>query len=208
MTSYNKQDICLIGAGGHARSLVNLIESEKFSIVGLLDGHYNPKVKEYVCGYEVIGGLKNLPKSTKVILSMGNVRQRKKVFDEFETLIIRDNLLHRSAFLEKNVSLGISNQIFAKTYLNSYSSIGSNNIINTNAILEHECEVGNHNHLSINSAICGRAKIGNCCFIGAGAIIKDKVSIVDGVTIGANSTVLNDIDEPGVYVGTPAKKIK
>ena len=38
--------------------------------------------------------------------------------------------------------------------------------------------------------------------------IREKISICDDVIIGLNSGVVGDIVESGVYVGTPAKKIK
>lgn len=50
-------------------------------------------------------------------------------------------------------------------------------------------------------------RIGNEVSIGSNATIL-PVSICDQVVIGAGSVVTKDIDEPGVYVGNPAKRIK
>lgn len=49
--------------------------------------------------------------------------------------------------------------------------------------------------------------IGNQVSIGSNATIL-PVSICDKVVIGAGAVVTKDINEPGVYVGNPAKKIK
>ena len=44
--------------------------------------------------------------------------------------------------------------------------------------------------------------------IGAGAKVLAGVTIVSNVVIGAGSIVTRDIDEPGVYVGSPVRKIR
>jgi acetyltransferase-like isoleucine patch superfamily enzyme len=49
--------------------------------------------------------------------------------------------------------------------------------------------------------------IGNHVSIGSNATIL-PVNICDHVVIGAGAVVTKDITEPGVYAGTPAKKIK
>ncbi len=50
-------------------------------------------------------------------------------------------------------------------------------------------------------------KIGNHVSIGTHATIL-PVKICDRVVIGAGSVVTRDIDQPGFYVGNPARKIK
>lgn len=52
------------------------------------------------------------------------------------------------------------------------------------------------------------AIIGRDCFIGAGTKIAASVKICDGVVVGANSFVKSNIDEPGIYAGSPVKLIK
>ena len=49
--------------------------------------------------------------------------------------------------------------------------------------------------------------IGNNVRIFAGSIILGSINICDHVWIGANSVVVKDIDEPGVYAGSPARRI-
>jgi serine acetyltransferase len=44
--------------------------------------------------------------------------------------------------------------------------------------------------------------------MGTNSAIKEKLSIHSSSTIGMNSCVVKPIEESGVYVGIPAKKIK
>lgn len=50
--------------------------------------------------------------------------------------------------------------------------------------------------------------IGNNVTIFAGAQIIGDVSVGDGAVIGANSVVLDNVDENCIYAGIPAKRIK
>ena len=44
--------------------------------------------------------------------------------------------------------------------------------------------------------------------IGANSVIKEGIEIGDDITIGAGSVVVNDIKNPGIYIGSPCKFLK
>jgi len=200
--------IYILGAGGHTRSLINLLEYNNYEISGIYDDHFTDSKEEIINKYCVIGKLNDLSKDYCVVLSFGDNNKRRDLFVNLTNQILKENLIHPTAKIENYFVPGDSNQIFANTFINSNVSLGSNNIINTGSILEHEVKVGNHNHISVGSIICGRVSIGSRCFIGAGATIIDKLSITDDVVIGANSVVICSIEEPGIYVGCPARRVK
>lgn len=201
--------IAIIGAGGHTRSALNILKSNyKDYIFEIYDDSYVGDRNELICKVKVVGKIKNIAPDNKVFLSIGDNGIRQKFFAKYKDNLITDNLLHKSAIVEENVSLGQANQILAKVYINSGAKIGDNNIINTGAIIEHEAQIGSHNHISVGTKVCGRATIGNHCMIGAGAIIIDKISVCNNVIIGAGAVVVNNISESGTYIGIPAKRIK
>lgn len=45
-------------------------------------------------------------------------------------------------------------------------------------------------------------------FVGIGTAVIPSVSIVSNTVIGAGATVIENIDNAGIYVGTPARRIK
>lgn len=200
--------IYLIGAGGHARSLINLLKQNNYKIVGILDDSFNKQKTEIIEGIKIIGKIKDIKKGANIALSIGDNKKRGRYFSHYKNYVVKNNLIHKQAFLEKNIDIGISNQIFANSYINSGVKIGNNNIINTGTTLEHEVQIGSHNHISVGSILCGRVNLGNKCFIGAGAVIIDRLNICNNVIVGANSVVIKNINKPGTYVGNPARKIK
>lgn len=72
----------------------------------------------------------------------------------------------------------------------------------------HNCYVGENSILAPGVMLGGGVYIGKNCYLWQNAVIRSQVNICDNVIIGANSFVMNDITEPGVYAGTPAKYIK
>lgn len=206
--------LLLLGAGGHTRSLINTIHYLKHDILGIFDNNFQKD--EMIFNHPILGTeddlLNKLKQSesnwAKVVISVGELEKRKLLTKTFDGFLLKKNLIHPQALIEKNTKLGIGNQILAKTYLNAETQIGNHNLINTGAILEHEVRVGNHNHISIGALLAGRVTVGNNCFIGAGVVIINNLTIADNVIIGANSTVVQDITDPGTYVGNPTRKIK
>lgn len=202
------KSVVIIGAGGHARSLIALLQNSCYEIKAIYDDSYNASQNETILSVPVTGQIKEVKSQDEICLAIGDNSTRKKLFNQFNHQIFKTSIAHSSSIIENSTVLGKSNFIFAKVLFNALVTIGDNNIINTSAVIEHECVIGNHNHVSVSAILCGRVRIGNNCFIGANAVIKDKIKICDDVIVGAGAVVVKDIVKPGVYVGNPAKKIK
>jgi len=203
-----KEKTVLIGAGGHTRSLLSIIDFNQFDITGIYDDSFSPHRNEMIGSIPVCGIIRDIPKDAQIIIASGNLKTKHSLFKSFESRLTNFNFFHSTAIIEQQVKIGIRNQFFAGSIVNVYAEIGNDNIINSGAIIEHEAIIGNNNHISVGTVLCGRTKIGNHCFIGASAVIIDGVELADNIIIGANSVVINNIQEPGTYVGNPAKKIK
>ena len=187
--------------------MINLLELAGVEIGGVYDENASGP-GETIGGHPLRGRLADIPASMPVVLAVGDNQRRAELFGRFKGRVHAPAALHPQALLEPGVSLGDGNQVFARAYLNVQVVAGNDNILNTACVLEHETVIGSHNHVSVGALLCGRVKLGDRCFIGAGAVVIDKISICDDVTVGAGSVVIRDITEPGVYVGSPARKIK
>lgn len=152
------------------------------------------------------------------LIAIGDVKVRKKIAQE--------NPNHNYAiYVDGNVcpidSLNLDNNFFTKhnkigkgtiichgTLLTTGITIGEHVIINLNCTIGHDCKIGNFVTISPGANISGNVEIGDECYIGTNAVIREKIKICSGVTIGAGAVVVKDITEPGVYVGSPAKKVE
>lgn len=207
MTSSLLNKIALIGAGGHTRSLMALLKQLRPHLSGIYDDSFDPQFNEIIGGLQVLGPISMIPDNQNILISVGDIQRRSEWLKQFQNRIYSQNLIAETAVLH-DIALGLGNQIFSRVVINMNASIGDFNLINTGAIIEHECKIGFNNHISVGSILCGRVTIGDHCMIGAGTVVNDKVKITNHVTVGSNSTVTSDITVPGVYVGSPCKRIK
>ena len=203
----DKDDLVVLGAGGHARALLSLAELNQLRVTALIDK--NAGDNEIIMGKPVFPNTEFLDNSSSfsAVVGVGDNLVRKKQLDEFREFIVPRALKHPSAILDPTAQVGYFCQIFAGTFIGPMANISDNVIINTHAVIEHEARIGSHSHISVGAKVLGRANIGDLCFIGAGAVIKDGIRVCSNVTIGANSFVNKNIDVPGVYVGTPVRKV-
>ena len=92
--------------------------------------------------------------------------------------------------------------------INANSQIGQHVIINTGTIVEHDNWIGDYVHLSPNATLCGTVRVKPLTHIGAGVTVIQGKIIGRQSMIGAGATVITDIPDQVVAVGTPAKVIK
>lgn len=117
-----------------------------------------------------------------------------------------------------NVFVGPFVEIQKDATIGARTKVQSHAFICEMVVIGEDCFVG-HGVVFINDTFAtgGPARgdktlwrsttIGNRVSIGSNASIL-PVSICDDVVIGAGAVVTRDINEPGTYVGNPAKKIR
>jgi sugar O-acyltransferase (sialic acid O-acetyltransferase NeuD family) len=103
---------------------------------------------------------------------------------------------------------GPGSVVLAGAVVNVGTVIGPGAIVNSSAVVEHDCRLGAYVHVSSGAQIAGDCEIGNGAWIGAGATVIPQLVIAGRTVIGAGSTVTRSISEPGVYVGSPARRIR
>ncbi|MBY0145121.1 acyltransferase [Neobacillus niacini] len=89
-------------------------------------------------------------------------------------------------------------------------SIGDNNLFGPNVVIvDHKHEYSNPNDLICKQGMSSASvKIGSDIWVCANVVITKGVTIGNRIVVAANSVVSNDLLEPGVYAGSPAKMVK
>lgn len=116
-------------------------------------------------------------------------------------------LYARAATVHDDVISGNGSVVLDGAVVVTGSRLGHACIVNTHATVDHDCILGDDVHVAPGATLSGGVRIGNHCMIGTGANLIQSVKVCPGVLIGAGATVIEDINEPGVYVGTPARRI-
>jgi sugar O-acyltransferase (sialic acid O-acetyltransferase NeuD family) len=197
--------IIIIGAGGHAKVVIDCVEQEnKFHIDAVVDDNYkNRTIFDFVVQRK---DNKGKYAGQKAIIAVGNCKTRQKIAQDLYAQYV--TTIHPTATVSKYVKLGLGSQIFAAAVINPGAEIGNHVIVNTGAIVEHDCIVGDFVHLSPNCCLGGDVTVGAATHIGIGAIVIQGITIGSNVIIGAGAVVISDIPDNCTAVGIPAKPIK
>jgi sugar O-acyltransferase (sialic acid O-acetyltransferase NeuD family) len=116
-------------------------------------------------------------------------------------------VVHHSASIGKNVTIGHGTVVMAGAVVNSNSTIGDFCILNTRCSLDHDTHTGEFVSFAPKSCTGGSASIGSFSAICLGANVIDRITIGEHTVIGAGSTVLHNQPSCIVAYGTPARKI-
>ena len=189
--------ILLVGCGGHAKSVIDIVESSENWQIGGLVG-LEREIGNKVLGYEVLCSDNKLNEMRKLFnfafVSVGKIGECTKRNIIFENLNLHNfqipNLVSRKAYISSHATLDQGSFLGHGVIINSAAKIGSNCIINSNALIEHDVEIGKNCHISTGVIINGGCKIGDNSFIGSGTIIREGIKLPKDTTISAGKCIM------------------
>jgi UDP-perosamine 4-acetyltransferase len=202
--------LIIIGAGGHARSVMDIaLQNADYEIAGCID----PKPGE-VLGKPVIGSDNDLETFfaegiRHIFVAIGSNSLRHRLFDQVLSIGFEPvNVISRYATLSPRSHLGKGICIMAGAVINVNTVIDDNSIINTRCSIDHDCHIGKSSHIAPGVTLSGTVKIGDGVHVGTGASLIDKISIGDWAYIGGGAVVVDDIPSGVMAYGIPAKVIR
>ena len=202
------KDVIIIGAGGHAKVIADIIYKSGDNLIGFLDDNLANKGKEIYLGKKVLGTTKDIENYNKnyFIIGIGNNSIRKKINNENNLKLY--TAIHPSAIIAEDVKIGTGSVIMAGVVINPGTVIGKNCIINTCSSLDHDNLLEDYVHISPGAHLAGTVSVKEGTWICTGATIINNITIAQNNIIGAGSVVIKDINEEnGTYVGVPVKKV-
>ncbi len=210
------EKVIIIGAGGHARSVLDILkENNEYEVVGCIDSDYPNKTKlEKMEDVDIIGRDEHLEDYYKkgisnVFVAIGDNETRKKLYEKVvEIGYTPINVISRHSYISKNCILGTGICVMHGAVINVNGSIGNGCIINTNSSVDHDCEVEDFVHVAPGVAISGMTKIGEGTHIGTNVAVIDNLTIGKWCYIGAGAAVVKDISDYSMVYGVPAKEIR
>lgn len=197
--------LVILGFGGHARSVADVAVAIGWSRIVFVD--QSAAENEQFASFPAV---RLLPRTDdpawRLFPAAGeNLKRRTQVEATPGT---KATLISPSARVGIGATVGEATLVAHGAHIGPSAKIGHGVILNTHAIIEHEVRVGDFTHISVNAVVAGRSKIGSNVFLGAGAVVIDSVTVCSDVVIGAGAVVTDSIDEPGIYVGVPARRVK
>lgn len=191
------KEVIIIGAGGHAQVVADIVECSGDHVFGFLDDSQEKAV------LGVIDDCINY-KDKLFVIGIGNNEIRKRIFEKYSFLNYY-TAIHPTAVVSLKAKIGAGTVVMPNVVINANTTIGEHCIINTSAVVEHDNYIEDFVHVSPNATLCGAVSIGERTHIGAGATVINNVTICDDCTIGAGAVVVKNVETSGVYVGVPVR---
>ena len=198
----SKPSLILIGAGGHARACIDVIEHlDTFDIAGLIG---NEEELQHEClGYRVIATDSDFAKLAKqyqyAIITVGQIESallRQRFYDQAVVIGFKlPTIISPTAHVSRHAVVGDGTMVMHGAIVNAGAKVGNNCIINTNALIEHDAIVADNCHISTGAIVNGAANIGFGSFVGSGSIIKQGTRLGSNSVVGMGITVRHDHTE-------------
>jgi sugar O-acyltransferase (sialic acid O-acetyltransferase NeuD family) len=193
--------VLLIGGGGHASVLLEILIEQKINIIGyvsptpaankkLFSNLHWFKYDEDILQFDnsmikLVNGIGSLPGNT---VRADLYHQYKKLGYSFATVISRKADVSNYACLEEGV------QVIRGAIIQTGASIGYNSIVNTGSIVDHDCSIGINNHIAPGATISGNVVSESNVHIGTGSSVIQSIFLGENVVIGAGASINQNVE--------------
>lgn len=205
-------DFIIVGGGGHGRVVHEVLEALGHRVTGYTDLEPVEHAKTSYMGPDSALLEAPLLSVRDLALGIGKVGTGHARMAVLGRLALRGyrfpTIQARGAIVHQDVIIGMGTQIMDGAVVVTGSRLGRGCIINTRASVDHDCRLGDNVHVAPGAVLCGDVTVGDNGMIGAGATLVPGIRLCADCVVGAGATVVRSIEHPGIYVGTPARRIQ
>jgi sugar O-acyltransferase (sialic acid O-acetyltransferase NeuD family) len=190
--------LALFGYGGHAREVACQIDQE---VTFFVDKEYANEVAKPISEFN--------PEEYLMMVAVADSKDRADVVSKLPKETKYFTFIHPSVqIMDDNIEVGGGSFIGAGSILTTNIKIGKHALLNRGNQIGHDCTIGDYFSMMPGAIVGGNVSIGKKVYMGSCSNIREKTRVVSNVTIGMNAAIVKPIDNSGIYVGVPAKRIK
>ncbi len=199
------EKLVIIGAGSHGsgiETIVNAINQENLTwdLLGYLDDDGSKA--------GVIGGIDQSIDDAYYVIGVNEPNLKKSLYHK-KGMNTPATIIHPSASIGSNTTIGEGVVIFAGAIVTGNVQIGQHSHINVGSTVSQGSSIGQFCSIAPGVNIAGQVTVGEETLIGTGCSIIHLINIAKNTTIGAGSVIIRDVtEEKCTVVGIPGKVIK
>ncbi len=204
--------LLVLGAGGHARVLIDALQQSGAVIRGILDPEVSLQGTS-IMAVPVLGADERVrdfqASEIRLVNGLGSVRDTTARRRLFETMKAQGysfaTVIHPTSIVAPDVQLGEGVQVLANAVVNTAVVLQDNVIVNTAAVVEHDCQIGAHSHIAPRATLAGGVSVGQGCHIGLAASVLQNLSIGESSLVAAGAVVVRAVPAGHSARGVPAR---
>ncbi|NLR23407.1 pilus assembly protein [Pseudoalteromonas maricaloris] len=198
----------MIGGGGHAAALAEILLKQGKKIVGVIApeitaGH---AIFNDIQHFENDGDIKRFDKLSVILVNgigaMPKQNLREKLYNyyrqqgyKFATIVADSAVVSDFATLAQGV------QIMNNSVVNIGVSIDENSIVNTSSVVDHDCIIGAHCHIAPGVTMSGQVVVKNNVHIATGANVINNVLIEENVIVSVGASITKSVANGSIVFG-------
>jgi sugar O-acyltransferase (sialic acid O-acetyltransferase NeuD family) len=196
--------IGILGAGGFAREVFCWATHSGFEVVHFYDG---TKIKEdeLIIGKKAFKVSNKLQPDIEYVIGVGDPVTKEKILNTVGYEQLSQPIIHPRAAIGEDVNIGLGSIVAPNVIITTNISIDICASLNLGVTIGHDCKIGRFFNAAPSANISGNITIGDFVSIGTNAALREKIKLADKITIGMGATVVRNLLEEGIYIGSPAK---
>ena len=209
------KEIIVIGGGGHAKVVIGILRKQgEYIIRGYVDPRNCGELlgASYLGTDDQLGDLYSESQAKNAVLAVGQIgtgEARQSIWRRLGSLhLILPAIVSPDAMINEGASVGDGVLVLDGAIINTGARLGIGVIANTHSTIEHDVVLEDWVHIAPGATILGGVRVGQFSMVGAGATVIEGRTIGARIMVGAGATVVHDLSEPGVYFGSPARRMK
>lgn len=196
------KELIIIGAGGHAKVVIDAVKRAKSHIIRSLVDTTQSSASSFAEWNVDFKMPSTVEPNCEFIVAIGDNAIRAQLYaDLLQTGWAPATIIHPSAIIAENVSIGAGSLLCAGSIIGPDSMLGENCIVNTGASIDHDCTIGDHCHVCPGARLPGACKLGEGVLIGTAATAIPNIVVGDWAVVGAGSVLIKNVESRSKVVG-------
>ena len=192
----------------------NLRGNGQWKVAGFLNDR--AEVGDVISGYPVLGGLERIGDYISddfyFINTIYRIDGQEKRIDLFESHAIPDSSLatfiHPTAYVAPEVEIAAGCVVMPNVSVSPGARLGRCCLVMVGATLGHDTWIGSHCHFAAQSCVGAYIRIADGVHIGLNATVRENVTIGKHSTLAMGGVLINSIGDYEIWGGVPAKFLR